>query len=149
MHSQSKNFKSKNFRSYTLPNQPQFKKPHSSRLAFNFSFLTDFTQYNLKKNNKNVDKKIRLKLLEKIFILSQEDKVLVLGYPKAQGLESIPEDQVSLRINQEFKDSGRYNECEDDYWVFRLSTKGRVIGKISNNIFYILAVDPKFDLYKH
>ena len=94
-------------------------------------------------------KKIRLKLLEKIFILSQEDKVLVLGYPKAQGLESIPEDQVSLRVNQEFKDSGRYNECEDDYWIFRLSTKGRVIGKISNNIFYILAVDPKFDLYKH
>lgn len=74
---------------------------------------------------------------------------LVLGYPKAQGLESIPEDQVSLRVNQEFKDSGRYNECEDDYWIFRLSTKGRVIGKISNNIFYILAVDPKFDLYKH
>ena len=62
MNSQSKNFKSKNFRSYTHPNQPQFKKPHSSRLAFNFSFLTDSTQYNLKKNNKNVDKKIRLRL---------------------------------------------------------------------------------------
>ena len=135
MNSPTRNFKSNNFKSHTFPKQSQFKNPHSSRLAFNFSFLTNSTQYNLKKNNKNVDKKIRLKLLEKIFILSQEDKVLVLGYPKAQGLESIPEDQVSLRVNQEFKDSGRYNECEDDYWIFRLSTKGRVIGKISNNIF--------------
>ncbi|EFR61246.1 hypothetical protein LBJG_01772 [Lactobacillus jensenii 1153] len=68
---------------------------------------------------------------------------------KEQGLELMPEDQVKLRIKQEFKTSGRYDECDDDYWVFRLSKKGRVIGKISDNIFYILAVDPKFDLYKH
>lgn len=111
--------------------------------------MTNSVQYNLEKNNKNVDKKIRLKLLEKIALLSQEDKVLVLNYSKIQGLESIPEDKVNLRVNPEFKSSGRYAECEDDYWVFRLSTKGRVIGKISDNIFYILAIDPKFDLYKH
>lgn len=32
---------------------------------------------------------------------------------------------------------------------FQLSKKERVIGKINENIFYILAVDPKFDLYQH
>lgn len=140
---QSKGFSSPNF-----PKRPQIKH-HTSRLAFNFSFLTNATQYNLKKNNKNVNNKIRLKLLEKIATLSEEDKVLILNRPKEQGLELLPEEQVKLRINQEFKDSGRYEECDDNYWVFRLSKKGRVIGKISDNIFYILAVDPKFDLYKH
>ena len=103
----------------------------------------------MKKNNKNVNNKNRLKLLEKIATLSEEDKVLILNRSKDQGLELLPEEQVKLRINQEFKDSGRYEECDDNYWVFRLSKKGRVIGKISDNIFYILAVDPKFDLYKH
>ncbi|MCT3341652.1 hypothetical protein EFP49_02305 [Lactobacillus johnsonii] len=139
---------SKGFSSPNLPARPQIKH-HTSRLAFNFSFLTNATQYNLKKNNKNVNNKIRLKLLEKIATLSEEDKVLILNRPKDQGLELLPEEQVKLRINQEFKDSGRYEECDDNYWVFRLSKKGRVIGKISDNIFYILAVDPKFDLYKH
>ena len=139
---------SKGFSSPNLPERPQIKH-HTSRLAFNFSFLTNATQYNLKKNNKNVNNKIRLKLLEKIATLSEEDKVLILNRPKDQGLELLPEEQVKLRINQEFKDSGRYEECDDNYWGFRLSKKGRVIGKISDNIFYILAVDPKFDLYKH
>ena len=131
---------SKGFSSPNLPARPQIK---------HHTFLTNATQYNLKKNNKNVNNKIRLKLLEKIATLSEEDKVLILNRPKDQGLELLPEEQVKLRINQEFKDSGRYEECDDNYWVFRLSKKGRVIGKISDNIFYILAVDPKFDLYKH
>lgn len=139
---------SKGFSSPNFPARLQIKH-HTSRLAFNFSFLTNATQYNLKKNNKNVNNKIRLKLLEKIATLSEEDKVLILNRSKDQGLELLPEEQVKLRINQEFKDSGRYEECDDNYWVFRLSKKGRVIGKISDNIFYILAVDPKFDLYKH
>lgn len=140
--------RSKDFSGHNFPKRAQIKH-HTSRLAFNFSFLTSATQYNLKKNNKNVNNKIRLKLLEKIATLSEEDKILVLNRPKEQGLELMPEEQVKLRVNQEFKDSGRYDECDDDYWVFRLSKKGRVIGKISDNIFYIQAVDPKFDLYKH
>lgn len=140
---------SNNFKGHKFPKKPQIKEHHSSRLAFNFSFLTNSSQYNLEKNSKNVDKAIKLKLLEKIAFLSQEDKTLILGYSKEQGLESIPENQVRLRVNQEFKASGRYAECDNDYWVFRLSKKGRVIGKISDNIFYILAIDPKFDLYKH
>ena len=103
---------SKGFSSPNLPARPQIKH-HTSRLAFNFSFLTNATQYNLKKNNKNVNNKIRIKLLEKIATLSEEDKVLILNRPKDQGLELLPEEQVKLRINQEFKDSGRYEECDD------------------------------------
>lgn len=139
---------SQNFSNHHFPKKQEIRH-HTSRLAFNFSFLTNTTQYNLKKNNKNVNNKIRLKLLEKIATLSEEDKILILNRSKEQGLELMPEEQVKLRINQEFRTSGRYDECDDDYWVFRLSKKGRVIGKISDNIFYILAVDPKFDLYKH
>lgn len=138
----------KGFSGPRFPKKPQIEH-HTSRLAFNFSFLTNDTQYSLKKNNRYVDNKIRLKLLEKIAILSEEDKILILNRPKEQGLELMPEEQIRIRVNQEFKNSGRCDECDDDYWVFRLSKKGRVIGKISNNIFYILAIDPKFDLYKH
>ncbi|EGD28208.1 hypothetical protein HMPREF5505_0193 [Lactobacillus delbrueckii subsp. lactis DSM 20072] len=56
---------------------------------------------------------------------------------------------VSLSINPFFSSSGRLEECGDVYWVFRLNDKGRVIGKINRNIFYILAIDTKFNLYKH
>lgn len=138
----------KGFSGPKFPRKPQIKH-HTSRLAFNFSFLTGMTQYSLKKSNKNVNNKIRLKLLEKITALSEEDKIIILNRSKEQGLELMPEEEVRLRVNQEFKDTGRYDECDDNYWIFRLSKKGRVIGKISDNIFYILAVDPKFDLYKH
>lgn len=134
--------------------RPKFPKKqkiqsHNSRLSFNFSFMTKANHYNLDKNNNHVDEKIRLKLLEKIMSLSEADKVVIANRHKSQGLELIPEDQVKLQVNSEFKSSGRYDDCEDDYWFFRLSKKGRVIGKISENIFYILAIDPKFDLYKH
>lgn len=138
---------SKNFSGPNFPRKAPIKKHHVSRLAFNFSFLTQEKDYNLK--SKKLSKDIRLKLLERISSLSEDDKVLVMNRPKEQGLESLPEESINLHINSNFKDSGRYDECDEHYWVFRLSKKGRVIGKISDNIFYILAVDPKFDLYKH
>lgn len=138
---------SKNFSGPIFPEKASIKKHHVSRLAFNFSFLTQEKDYSLK--SRKISKDVKLKLLERISSLSEEDKVLIMNRPKEQGLEPLPEEVVNLHINSDFKKSGRYDECDEYYWVFRLSKKGRVIGKINENIFYILAIDPKFKLYKH
>lgn len=141
--------KSKNFAGRKFNSVNQIKEHHTERLAFNFSFLTNDSKYNLDKRSKNVNKSVKLKLIERLEALSTEDKVVILVRAKAQGLELLPENKVLVNLNQEFKSSGRLEECDEGYWVFRLSKKGRVIGKINNNIFYIVAIDPKFDLYDH
>ena len=61
----------------------------------------------------------------------------------------MPESQVQLSIHPDFKKSKRYNECEDDYWVFQLGKLGRVIGKKNDNIFYVMSIDASFDQYDH
>ena len=132
-----------NYSGAQFPAQVKIRKYHTSRLAFNFSFLTPVSKYNLDKNSKTVNNKVKLKLLDKIRELSQEDIVAVLGYNKYQGLERIPEEKVRLRIHPEFKRSKRYDECDDDYWVFRLGKLGRVIGKRN------MSIDASFDQYDH
>lgn len=122
-------------------------EPPVERFAFNFSFFTPDKNYNLE--GKQVEKKNRLKLLDKIYYLSQKDIVELVSHDdKYKGLEQIPESQVKLRVHPIFKQT-RYDSCEDDYWVFRLSKQGRVIGKKYKNIFYIMSIDTKFDQYKH
>ena len=138
-----------NYSGAQFPDQTKIRKHHTSRFAFNFSFLTPDSKYNLDKNSRTINKKVKLKLLDKIRELSQEDTVAVLGYNKRQGLEQIPEAEVRLRIHPEFRKSQRYDECDDDYWVFRLGKLGRVIGKKNNNIFYIMSIDTSFDQYDH
>ncbi|MDO3394050.1 hypothetical protein [Ligilactobacillus sp. 110_WCHN] len=121
------------------------RKYQDQRLTFNFSFLTADKAYNLTK----CDKKVKSKLIERIENLSQEDVTAVLNRTKEVGLEKIPNDEITgLRIHNVFKDT-RESECNKDFWVFRLSSLGRVIGKMNKNIFYILAIDTKFKLYDH
>lgn len=144
--------RSNNFKGPSFPeksNPKRIRNTHTSRFAFNFSFLTRDSKYNLDSNSKTINKKVRLKLLERIYQLSQEDIVRVLGYDKQQGLEQIPEEKVKLRIHPEFKTSERYNECEDDYWVFRIGKLGRVIGKKNKNLFYVMSIDASFNQYNH
>lgn len=118
-----------------------------TRLTFNFSFLTKDKQYNL--SGKNVDKAIKAKLIDKIIFLSSEDKVAVLNYEKYQGLEKLDESEVTLRKHSEFVTSNRDNFCGEGYWIFRLSDKGRVIGKMIDTTFYILSIDTRFKQYSH
>lgn len=137
---------------YTGPNFPhhtRIRAHHTDRLAFNFSFLTKDSKHNLNKNSKTINKRVRLKLLERISQLSQDDIIVVLGYDKHQGLEKMPESEVRINIHPEFKSSKRIYECEDDFWVFQLAKQGRVIGKKNNNIFYIMSVDASFKQYNH
>lgn len=141
--------KSKNFQSPSFPKKTKIKPHYTSRFAFNFSFLTKDSKYNLDNRGNTINSKVRLKFLERICQLSQEDIVKVLGYNKKQGLEKIPEAEVRLRIHSGFKSSDRYKECEDDYWVFRLGSLGRVLGKKNSNIFYVMSIDATFDQYDH
>jgi hypothetical protein len=88
-------------------------------------------------------------LIDRLRELSQDDLVTVLGYDKKQGLEKIPVKAVKLRVNPEFRTSGRFDNCEEGYWVFRLGKLGRVIGKKNENIFYLMSIDASFDQYQH
>lgn len=122
----------------------------SQRLVFNFSFLTKDNKYNLDKNNKKISKEIKAKLLEKMYQLSVEDKVIVLGYDKVKGLEKIHETKIkSLKPHPDYRDYKIKEKCGEDCWIFRIGKKGRVIGKMNDNIFYIIKIDTDFKSYKH
>lgn len=125
---------------------PKIEKAPQERLAFNFSFLTPDKKYNYEGSK---DKKMKLKLLDKIYFLSQKDMIDLLSHDdKYSGLEKLDDSEVSIRINPEFKKK-RYDLCEDGFWIFQLNRIGRVIGKKYKNIFYIMSIDTKFKQYDH
>lgn len=129
---------------------PKIKKHFRKKLVFNFSFLTPDKKYNLDPNSPKINNKIRLKLLERIYQLSQSDFVEVLNWNKKIGLEQIPEKEMKkFHFHPEFIKSKRADRCDDQCWIFRLGNKGRVIGKMNDNLFYIIKIDADFDGYKH
>lgn len=136
------NYQSKRFnQNLTISKRP------ARRLAFNFSFLTPDRNYNLQ--GKQIEKNIKAKLLDKIYYLSQKDIVDLFSHDdKYNGLEKLPESEVSLRFHPLFKKT-RYDDCETGFWVFQLNKKGRVIGKKNRNLFYIMSIDTKFKQYQH
>lgn len=118
-----------------------------SRIRFNLSFMTNDKKYNLQ--NKSLSPKEKSKILEKMEFLSKSDYVHILNLPKTTGLEKINESEVKLRKNSDFTSSGRNKLCDEYFWIFRISYKGRVIGKAHDLDFYIMSVDVSFDAYKH
>lgn len=80
---------------------PKIEKAPQERLAFNFSFLTPDKKYNYEGSK---DKKMKLKLLDKIYFLSQKDMIDLLSHDdKYSGLEKLDDSEVNIRINPEFK----------------------------------------------
>lgn len=143
------NVKRKN-RPAKLNKKTSIKKNDSKRLVFNFSFLTPDKKYNLSSNSKTINDKVRRKLLEKIVLLSQDPKPVIMALKKESGLEEIPEKQIKFfRKHPDFVNSNRNNECGESCWVFRLNKLGRVIGKMHDNIFYIIKIDTDFKSYDH
>lgn len=114
------------------------------KMSFNFSFLTNDKQFNLD-TLQPVNHK---KLLNKLQLLSAHNITKVKLLPREQGIEFIESLKKSITIT-EFRSSGRFDECDNNYCVFRISNNGRVIGKLNNNLFYVLAIDTKFSLYDH
>lgn len=119
----------------------------SARFTFNFSFATREKAYNF--TSQHFDKLVKNKFVEKLIRLSTADVVTVMGWPKQTGLEKLADTDVRLSINPEFIQSGRHEACVAGLWIFRLAKSGRVVGKINGTVFYVLAVDTKFDLYHH
>lgn len=134
---------------------PSFKKTKikehfEKRLVFNFSFLTTEKKYNLDPNSPKINDKIRLKLLERIYQLSQSDFIDVLNMDRKIGLEKIPEKEMKkFHLHPEFIRTKRTDKCDDQCWIFRLGNKGRVLGKMNDNLFYIVKIDTDFGSYKH
>lgn len=117
----------------------------AEKFTFNFSFITTRKEYNIR----NCEPKVKKKLLEKLESLSSDDIVAIMALPREQGMEIMSENEVNISPNSDFISSGRAKKAHDGYYIFRLNTLGRVIGKVIENVFYIIAIDTKFDLYKH
>lgn len=119
-----------------------------NRLTFNFSFITRDNKYNFQA--KGFDKIVKSILVDKIIRLSTEQYTVIMNWPKSQGLEQLSKETLKkLSLNSEFVRSKRHVDCLDGYWIFRLSDKGRVVGKIQGMTYYVLAVDTTFTLYNH
>lgn len=122
------------------------KNYESSKMAYNFSFVSQRKDYSIS----SCGNKTKLKLLEVIEKHSQFDKVYLLNLDKATGLETLPANVVKPNVHPDFVKSGRDDYSSDKFFVFRIgNNKERVIGKIIDNIFYVLFVDEKGKAYNH
>ena len=115
--------------------QPQY-------LKFNFSFIN---------YEEDLEDKDKIQLYERIKHISSEPYLVVSNWDKKIGFENVNID-ISKKINPKFFDGNR--QFDEKYTIIRLypnnnPTKGRIIGKIINKIFYIFFIDAKGKLYKH
>lgn len=114
------------------------------RLSFNFSFITKKRQYGLD----NLEPKVYKKFVNIMQGLSGQNIVSVLNLQKENGFEFIDSLKHEI-VHTDFVSTGRFDKCVKGYCVFRLAKLGRVIGKLHNNMFYVIAVDTQFELYDH
>lgn len=124
-------------------------KANNKHIVFNFSYMTKHKKYSMDVIKR--DNKIKALLLDKLFELSIDDKVTILNLSKKRGFEKLHISQLKHDIHcREFSDERvEYLKNKDDFWVFRLGQLGRVIGQFHDHIFYVMAIDTKFDLYNH
>lgn len=116
------------------------------KLTFNFSFISEkySVEYkNLSKDNARV-------VLNKLVNASKFGYEVLLEQNNAECIQ--PEDmkKTMMSVPEEFYKTGRDGKCSKSYYVIKGSDI-RIIGKINqhSNIFYILAIDTKFELYDH
>lgn len=121
----------------------EVKEDWKTRISFNFSYLVSNKKY----NHKSLEFKAHKKLLNKLYILSTTDFVTVKSWKKEEGFETL--EIKKLKPPTDFTNSIRGEKAGKEYWVFRISTMGRVVCKRINTTFYIIAIDTTFDLYDH
>lgn len=117
----------------------------SENFTFNFSFITNDKNYDIAHR----ESKVKVKLVERLVALSDVDKNAIMARPKEQGIEILSERDVNVTPHTDFINSDRASKAQNGYYIFRLSKLGRVIGKVIENIFYIMEIDTKFDRYNH
>ena len=120
-------------------------------LKFNFSFLSTNNKYNFKK----MENQMKIDLLDRIEELSSMTYMQLSSLPKEKGFEEIKEKSFSINAKykeDEFND-GNFRNKSDKFKVIRLYPNNnpyptRLIGKETNNIFYLLYVDKEHKCYK-
>ncbi|MDD7984009.1 hypothetical protein PQO01_03465 [Lentisphaera marina] len=108
-------------------------------------FSLEFNTASGRKISDIKDKKDRVLVLDKFVYLNTLTWKDIKKLPREQGFEKIPFSQLKKAGNKphRFKD-------ETDVVVFRMpSAKGRLIGFIDSEVFYLVWVDTKFDMYNH
>lgn len=132
------------------------KAQQNDYLTFNFSFLTNNSSYNL--DSSSLTHQDRQLLLSRLTELSSKSIVEISALTsKHTGLEKIKKfgrkDKISkMKIHDEFNASVRKEMAGTGFWIFRLCpnnnpSPGRIIGKLINDVFYIMYIDPKHELY--
>lgn len=127
-----------------------------SYLTFNFTFLSSNDEYNFK--NPELSDEVRHLIFMRLCEISTIDIVeLTASTGKRRGLEKIStfsrKDKLSkLSLPTEFSNSARYNLAGQGFWIFRLCPNNnpyptRIIGKMINDIFFIMFIDLKHQLY--
>jgi len=122
-------------------NKDSNKGVHSLYPKFSFEFNVSIG----KKSVENGQKEDRLAVISKISYLSKLTWREISNLPREQGFEKI--EKTSFKsiagIPNKFKDEKQID-------VFRLpGGRGRLIGFIDAEIFYIVWVDTDFDMYAH
>lgn len=120
-------------------------------LKFNFSFLSNNSTYSFK----NMDKQMKADLIDRMEELSSMSYMQLSALPKNSGFEDIKESSFSIKAKfkeEQFND-GNFRNKSDKFKVIRLYPNNnpkpvRLIGKESNNVFYLLYIDQEHKCYK-
>lgn len=90
-------------------------------------------------------KPVKQSVIEKIIYLSQMQWVDIKALARENGFEKIEKSSFKKLPNIPKK-----FEAEDHIVVFRLpSKKGRLIGYLEEDTFFVVWIDTKFDMYNH
>jgi hypothetical protein len=143
----SKNFKSS---SSTKISKDEITRIKPTHLKFNFSFITSNNTFCFTNDEFGNHK---LSFLERIYELSQDDLVKVYLLSKNRGLETIEKIKRPITWNSKFEDAEfRKKEDNGKYTVFSVYPNNnplpiRIFGKIIRNVYYIMFIDLKHELY--
>lgn len=141
-----------------IPNLVLRKRNEPVYISFNFSFISENSSYNLTCNNCTADHKHHL--IEQLLSLSSKDIVsLTARTNKKHGLEKLDLKDLShkdklkkLQLHKNFANSQRNVLAGTSFWIFRMCPNNnpypsRIIGKMIDNVFYVLFIDYNHELY--
>lgn len=120
-------------------NQNALKAANDSYPKFSFEFC-----FGTKKSIEQCSKDIKYRIMDKIIYLSQLAWKDISGLRREQGFERIDVSSLSHNSNTPVKFSD-VNKVD----VFRIGDKGRLIGYIEEDTFFIVWIDTKFEMYDH
>lgn len=116
------------------------KEKFESYLKFNFTYIS---------YEKDLNKEYLEQLYQRLKNLSVSSQIAVMQREKKTGIEI-----ESLSINKELPEELKNNRVSKKYAIFRLYPNNnpivaRIIGKLVDDVFYILYIDIGGKLYKH